>query len=112
MTHYATAVLSRAMPPGVWLIGIDSEPKVAVDKLPSGRMIRAGRALVGMEQLDLAREIGVDRRTVSRLEADMEIPVNPLKVATFRKMRDALERHGVVFLYGGKSHGEGVALKD
>src|ERR1700693_916761 len=45
---------------------------VAVDKLPSGRMIRAGRALAGMEQLDLAREIGVDRRTVSRLEADME----------------------------------------
>jgi DNA-binding XRE family transcriptional regulator len=35
-------------------------------------MIRAGRALVGTEQPDLAREIGVDRRTVSRLEADME----------------------------------------
>lgn len=75
-------------------------------------MIRAARALVGMEQLDLAREIGVDRRTVSRLEADMEIPVNPLKIATYRKMRDTLEKHGVVFLYGGKAHGEGVALKD
>jgi len=112
MTHIARALLSRAMRFGVWLIGIDSEPAVAIDKLPSGRMIRAGRALVGMEQLDLAREIGVDRRTVSRLESDVEIPVNPLKVATYRKMRDALERHGVVFLYGGKSHGEGVALKD
>jgi DNA-binding XRE family transcriptional regulator len=85
---------------------------VAGDKIPSGRMIRAGRALVGMEQLDLAREIGVDRRTVSRLEADTEIPVNPLKIATFRKMRDALQEHGVVFLYGSKSHGKGVALKD
>ena len=84
---------------------------MAVDKLPSGRMIRAGRALVGMEQLDLAREIGVDRRTVSRLEADMEIPVNSLKVATYRKMRDAVEKHGVVSLCGGKTHGEGVALK-
>jgi DNA-binding XRE family transcriptional regulator len=105
-------LLSRALPSGVWLIGTDSEPVVAVDKLPTGRMIRAARALVGMEQLDLAREIGVDRRTVSRLEADMEIPVNPLKIATYRKMRDALEKHGVVFLYGGKAHGEGVALKD
>ena len=85
---------------------------MAGDKIPTGRMIRAARALVGMEQLDLAREIDVDRRTVSQLEADMEIPVNPLKVATYRKMRDALERHGVVFLYGGKSHGAGVALKD
>lgn len=85
---------------------------MAVDKLPSGRMIRAARALVGMEQLDLAHEIGVDRRTVSRLEADEEIPVNPLKIATYTRMRDALERHGVVFLYGGKNHGKGVALKD
>ena len=85
---------------------------MAVDKLPTGRMIRAARALVGLEQLDLAREIGVDRRTVSRLEADTEIPVNPLKIATYRKMRDALEKHGVVFLHGSKTHGEGVALKD
>ncbi|MCK1309858.1 MULTISPECIES: helix-turn-helix transcriptional regulator [unclassified Bradyrhizobium] len=86
---------------------------MALDRLPTGRMIRAGRALVGMEQLDLARAIGVDRRTVSRLEADIEVPTNPLKIATYRKMRDALEKQGVVFLYGGgKSHGEGVALKD
>ena len=85
---------------------------MAVDKLPSGRMIKAGRALVGIEQLDLAREIGVDRRTVWRLEADEKIPVNPLKIGTYKKMRDALERHGVVFLHGGKNHGEGVALKD
>jgi DNA-binding XRE family transcriptional regulator len=82
------------------------------DKIPSGRMIRAARALVGMEQLDLAREIGVDRRTVSRLEADTEVPVNPLKIATFKKMRDTLEKHGVLFLYAGKTHGEGVALRD
>lgn len=85
---------------------------MASDKIPTGRMIRAARALVGVEQLDLAREIGVDRRTVSRLEADTEVPVNPLKVATYRKMRDALEKRGVVFLYGGKVHGEGVALKE
>lgn len=84
---------------------------MAGDKIPSGRMIRAARALVGMEQLDLAREIDVDRRTVSRLEADEEIPVNKLKIATYKRMRDALEGHGVVFLYGGKNHGEGVALK-
>ncbi|MBR0821472.1 helix-turn-helix transcriptional regulator [Bradyrhizobium liaoningense] len=85
---------------------------MAVDKLPTGRMIRAARALLGMEQLDLARTIGVDRRTVSRLEADTEIPVNPLKIATYRKMRDALEKHGVIFLYRSKAHGEGVTLKD
>jgi DNA-binding XRE family transcriptional regulator len=82
---------------------------VAGGKIPSGRMIRAGRALLGLEQLDLAQEIAVDRRTISRLEADTEIPVNPLKIATYRKMRDALEKRGVVFLYGGRAHGEGVA---
>lgn len=75
-------------------------------------MIRAGRALLGMEQLELAQEIDVDRRTVSRLEADTEVPLNPLKIATYRKMRDALERRGIVFIYGGKSHGEGVTLKE
>ena len=85
---------------------------MAGDKLPSGRMIRAGRALAGIEQLDLAEQIGVDRRTVSRLEADKDVPVNPLKIATHEKMRDALQRRGIVFLYGGKGYGEGVALKD
>lgn len=85
---------------------------MAGDKIPSGRMIRAARALAGIEQLDLAEQIGVDRRTVSRLEADKDVPVNPLKIATYQKMRDALQRRGIVFLYGGKGHGEGVALKD
>ena len=85
---------------------------MAGDKIPSGRMIRAGRALAGIEQLDLAEQIGVDRRTVSRLEADKDVPVNPLKIATYEKMRDALQRRGFVFLYGGKGYGEGVALKD
>jgi DNA-binding XRE family transcriptional regulator len=75
-------------------------------------MIRAGRALLGLDQRDLANEVGVDRRTISRLEAETEAPTNILAIATYRKIRDILERRGIVFVYAAKTHGEGVQLKN
>lgn len=86
---------------------------MAIDRIPSGRMIRAARALLGLESRDLAQEVGVDRRTISRLEAETEVPNNPLRVETYVAVRDVLQdRHRIVFVYANKSHGEGVMLKD
>jgi DNA-binding XRE family transcriptional regulator len=90
----------------------DSERAVA-DKIPSGRMIRAARGLLGMEQKDLAQEVGVDRRTIARLEAETDPSSNPLRIWTYEAVRDVLrDRHGIIFLYPNKSHGEGVTLKN
>lgn len=82
------------------------------DKIPSGRMIRAARGLLGMEQRDLASEAGVDRRTIARLEAEADPSSNPLRVWTYERVRDVLKKHGIIFLYPNKSHGEGVTLKN
>jgi len=84
---------------------------VASERLPTGRMIRAARALVGLDQAELAREIGVDRRTMMRIEAGIAPPTHPMRLATYRAIRDSLERRGVSFVYPGKSQGEGVTLK-
>ncbi|MDA9433867.1 hypothetical protein XH88_19130 [Bradyrhizobium sp. CCBAU 51627] len=89
----------------------DSERAVA-DKIPSGRMIRAARGLLGMEQRDLASEAGVDRRTIARLEAETDPSSNPLRVWTYEQVRDVLKKRGIIFLYPTKSHGEGVAMKN
>ncbi|MEY9464003.1 MULTISPECIES: helix-turn-helix transcriptional regulator [Bradyrhizobium] len=82
------------------------------DKIPSGRMIRAARGLLGMEQRDLASEAGVDRRTIARLEAETDPPSNPLRIWTYEQVRDVLKKRGIMFLHPNKSHGEGVALKN
>ena len=90
----------------------DSERAVA-DKIPTGRMIRAARGLLGMEQRDLAQEVGVDRRTIARLEAETDPSSNPLRIWTYEAVRDVLkDRHGIIFLYPNKAHGEGVTLKN
>ena len=90
----------------------DSELAVA-DKIPTGRMIRAARGLLGMEQRDLANEVGVDRRTIARLEAETDPSSNPLRLWTYERVRDVLrDQHGIIFLYPNKSHGEGVTLKN
>lgn len=94
---------------GYWQF--DSE-RVVADKIPTGRMIRAARGLLGMEQRDLASEAGVDRRTIARLEAETEPPSNPLRIWTYEQVRDVLKRRGIIFLYPTKSHGEGVTLKN
>lgn len=81
------------------------------DRLPTPRMIRAARGLVAMDQATLAESVGVDRRTVIRLEAD-EAPTNPRRIAVIVAIRDLLEKeHGVRFVYADRNTGEGVVMK-
>lgn len=82
------------------------------EKLPTGRMIRAARGLLGLEQKDLALEAGVDRRTIARLEAETDPSSNPLRIWTYERVRDVLRDRGIIFLYPNKAHGEGVTLKN
>ena len=75
--------------------------------MTTGAQLRAGRALVGLSQPDLAGRCGVSTMTVKRAEgAGMPFP----SAETVAKIRAALEAAGVEFIpeNGG---GAGVRLK-
>jgi DNA-binding XRE family transcriptional regulator len=81
------------------------------DKIPTARMIRAARGLLGIEQSELAALVGVVRRTIIRIEADDTEPVNPRRIEVHEAIRDQLEKkYGILFLYPGET-GEGVVMK-
>jgi DNA-binding XRE family transcriptional regulator len=81
-------------------------------KIPSGRMIRAARGLLNLDQVQLGGLVGVSRRTIIRLEADDPQPTNPRRVQICAAIRDALENgHGIRFVYEDKSTGEGVVMR-
>jgi transcriptional regulator with XRE-family HTH domain len=75
-------------------------------------MIRAARGLLNLEQAQLGELVGVDRRTIIRLEADEIQPVNPRRTRILAAIRDKLEKdHGIHFVYPDKTTGEGVVMK-
>ena len=81
------------------------------DKIPTARMIRAARGLLGLEQSQLAELVGVARRTIIRIETDDAEPSNPRRIEIHITIRDQLEKkHGILFVYPGET-GEGVVMK-
>jgi DNA-binding XRE family transcriptional regulator len=83
-----------------------------LERIPSARMIRAARALLNLEQAQLGQLVGVDRRTIIRLEADEIQPSNPRRTKVLAAIRDVLEKDkGIRFVYADKTTGEGVIMK-
>jgi transcriptional regulator with XRE-family HTH domain len=73
------------------------------------REIRAGRALLGWSQLELAQAASVGVATVRRLEAaDTQIRGS---VDSVWKIQQALERAGIEFISEEGGKGPGVRLK-
>ncbi|WP_413992436.1 helix-turn-helix domain-containing protein [Labrys okinawensis] len=62
--------------------------------------MRAARALLGMEQAELAQRAGVSIPTIKRCESDTGTAA-PVSQATQGKIRAALEEAGVEFTNGG-----------
>jgi hypothetical protein len=75
------------------------------------RQIAAGRALIGMQQQELARRAKVPLRTLKRIEARAEA-LGAAAIETVRRLQAALERAGVRFLEipAGSIAGEPGAL--
>ncbi len=63
------------------------------DVLSFAIQIKAGRALLGWSQADLAARSGVARATVARIEALMMLP----RLDTVGKLRHAMKEGGIVF---------------
>ena len=70
------------------------------------RVLAAARALAGLSQGELAREAGVHRNIVLRIEAGAD-----LRVSTQEALIAALANHGVEFVQGGPEHVGGVMLR-
>ncbi|RMI22755.1 helix-turn-helix domain-containing protein [Sinorhizobium meliloti] len=70
------------------------------------RALRAGRALLGLSQEELAGLAGVSRQIVVRIE---KCETNVL-VESIEKVRAALEAGGVAFIEGSEERGPGVAM--
>jgi len=68
--------------------------------------IRAARAWVGLSQQQLADEAGIAGRTLMRIENSEE----PGSDRTMQKLRTALERHGIEFLFEGLQ-GVGISYR-
>ena len=75
----------------------------------SVRQIKAGRALLGWSQSDLASASEVSEPTIARLESvDGELGG---REATVQKIRAALEKGGIQFIEGNGG-GPGVRLRN
>jgi DNA-binding XRE family transcriptional regulator len=65
---------------------------------------RAARALLGLSQAELAKLAGVTPLTVRNYEAEKTEP----SFKTWRTMKTAMERRGVMFLDADDAAGDGV----
>ncbi len=70
-------------------------------------VLRAGRALLGLSQDELASLAGVSRQVVARIERGE----NNILVDAIEKVRAALEAHGAIFTDGTAERGPGVSLR-
>lgn len=77
-----------------------------INSMITSEQVRAARALLRMEQRELADLSGVSLRTVARLELEK----GPIRgtFQTVTKIKEALEKRGIEFEEGGVTlrHGE------
>ncbi len=69
--------------------------------LSTGNQLRAARALLGIDQAELAKQAGVDINTIRNLEGRGSEPLGG-RVDTLRKVQTAMEAAGVEFLNHGQ----------
>ena len=75
----------------------------------TGNQLKAARALIGMEQTDVAREAGISINTVRNMEAKGAEIVS-VRLNTLHKVQAALEAAGIEFIPENGS-GAGVRIR-
>ncbi|MBN9068319.1 MAG: helix-turn-helix transcriptional regulator [Rhizobiales bacterium] len=70
-------------------------------------LLRAARALLNLHQEQVADIAGVSRQTIARIENES----GTIPVETIEKVRNALEKRGVMFLPSSAECGPAVGLR-
>lgn len=79
---------------------------------PPPRLIRAARAMIGIDQSDLAEQAGVTRQAVIKIEADAGTHMDPRRLRVLRELQRVFEdNYGVQFLPETEDWGEGIRFK-
>jgi len=76
------------------------------------RMIKAARALLGLEQAHLAALAGVSKKTIAVVESATPSRVDARRRAVLEKIRQGLETEfDLEFIFADESTGEGVRIR-
>jgi DNA-binding XRE family transcriptional regulator len=82
------------------------------DIWPPPRLIRAGRALAGVDQATLALQAGVTRQAVSVVETDESEKMDPRRRKVLEAMQRVLEdEYGIEFFEASENTGEGLRFR-
>jgi predicted transcriptional regulator len=75
----------------------------------TGRQLRAARALIGIEQVELAKHADISIGTIRRMEAFDDAPIG-CTVATLVRITAVLEQRGVIFIDRGVRMTAGLGI--
>jgi DNA-binding XRE family transcriptional regulator len=86
-------------------------PDASEDLLLTPTLIKAARALLNWDQVELAKQAGVSRKTISLIEAAAIPSSDPRRIAVLNDLRKMFEqKFGVQFAFAGAETGEGVKI--
>src|SRR5215831_14329491 len=71
-------------------------------------MIRAARALLGLDQAQVAERAGLHQRTISKVEGEAGSPTDPRRKEVLEALKEAFESEGIEFIFASEMSGEGV----
>jgi transcriptional regulator with XRE-family HTH domain len=74
----------------------------------SPAMIRAARALLGLEQSEVAEKAGLTQRTISNAERGLHASQDPRRLRVLEALKSTFDREGVEFFFPDEFMGEGV----
>jgi predicted transcriptional regulator len=79
---------------------------------PTPRLIRAARALVGIDQKTLAEKAGVTRLTVQKIESDESDRMDPRRLSALQSLQRVLEdKYKIEFFEASENSGEGLRFR-
>ena len=77
----------------------------------SPAMFRAARALLGLEQADVAEKAGLTQRTISNAERGLHSSRDPRRLRVLEALKATFEKEGIEFIFADKTTGQGVRMR-
>ena len=96
----------------MYILTLMKQLSEAQEEIPTARMVRAARALVGIDQSVLAEEVGVDRKTIVRIETDTRQKIDARRRDVLMLIKEYFQDvRNIEFIFPSEETGEGVRLR-